>query len=80
MAPTPLTSGNVAWHTFHVFFCLELKKADTTFGILITPHLYGKCVALFTVVLCNWYRICFGPVEWGVTESEPSVGDIWYIM
>ena len=55
MAPTPLTSGNVTWHTLHscIFLCLELKKADITFGVLITPHLYGNCVALFTAVLCN---------------------------
>jgi hypothetical protein len=59
-----------------IFLCLELKEDDKTFGSLITPHLYGNYVALFSGVLCNWYRICFGSVEWGVTESEPSVDDV----
>ena len=53
---------------------------DKTFGILVIP-LYENYVVLFSVLLCICCRIClFGPVERAITESEPSLGNMWYNM
>jgi hypothetical protein len=50
-----------------IFLCLECKIVDKQFWAHVTPCLYGNCVVLFCVVLCNNYRICVG--ERGMTES-----------
>ena len=71
------------WHTFifcSIFLCLEFKVVDKTFGILVIP-LYENYVVLFSVLLCICCRIClFGPVERAITESELSLGNMWYNM
>jgi len=43
----------------------------------VTPHLNENCVALFSIVLCSCYRICLGAVERGMTECEPSLGEMY---
>ena len=73
-------NGGVMWHTFifcSIFLCLEFKVVDKTFGVLVIP-LYENYVVLFSVLLCICCRIClFGPVERAMTESEPSLGNMW---
>ena len=59
-----------------IFVCLECKEVDETLGGRVTPHLSENCVALFSVVLCSCYRICLGAVERGMTECEPSLGEM----
>jgi hypothetical protein len=60
-----------------VFVCVECKEVDEAFGGHVTLHLYENCVALFNVVLCSCYRICLGAVERGMTECEPSLGEMY---
>jgi hypothetical protein len=60
-----------------IFVCLDCEEVDEIFGGNVTPHQYENCVALFSVVLCTCYRICLGTIERGMTESEPSLGEMY---
>jgi len=60
-----------------IFVCLECKEVDETYGGHVTPYLYENCVAVFSVVLRSCYRICLGDVERGMTECEPSLGEMY---
>jgi len=57
---------------------LECKVVDTSFGAHVTPHLYKNCVVLFSVVYADVTEFVFGPADWGITEGEPTRGDMWY--
>jgi len=63
-----------------IFVCLECKevrKLMRHLGGHVTAHLNENCVALFSIVLCSCYRICLGAVERGMTECEPSLGEMY---
>lgn len=47
-------------------------------GSCLSPSM--KIVMLFSLVLCISYRICLWLVERGLTESQPSLGALYYNM
>jgi hypothetical protein len=44
---------------------------------LEVPHLYKNCVLLFIAFYAAVIEFAFGVLERGMTESEPSVCDVW---
>ena len=43
---------------------------------LFNPHLYQLCVVIYSVVLCNCYRISV----WHSRQSEPNIADLYFNM